>query len=85
MTAHPALPTVLVKSDIDWKDCGVVESRPDKLSGAWVFRGTRVPVEALFENLLGGANIREFTEWFPGVELDQVEEVIRRQIRTLNI
>jgi uncharacterized protein (DUF433 family) len=68
---------------MDWKDCGAVESRPDKLSGAWVFQGARVPVEALFENLLGGATLREFTEWFQGVELDQVEEVIRRQIRTL--
>ena len=51
---------------MDWKDCSAVESRPDKLSGAWVFQGTRVPVEALFENLLGGATLREFTEWFQG-------------------
>jgi uncharacterized protein (DUF433 family) len=68
---------------MDWKDCDAVESRPDKLSGTWVFRGTRVPVEALFENLLGGATLRDFTEWFQGVELDQVEEVIRHQIQTL--
>ena len=47
------------------------------------FSGDQGTVEALFENLLGGANIREFTEWFPGVELEQVEEVIRHQIRTL--
>ena len=58
---------------MDWKDCDAVESRPDKLSGTWVFRGTRVPVEALFENLLGGATLRDFTEWFQGVELDQAE------------
>ena len=51
---------------MNWKDCDAVESRPDKLSGAWVFRGTRVPVEALFENLLGGATLQDFTEWFPG-------------------
>ena len=56
-----------------WKDCGAVESRSDKLSGAWVFRGTRVPVEALFENLLGGTTLREFTELFPGVEVGEVE------------
>ena len=68
---------------MDWADCGAVESRPDKLSGAWVFRGTRVPVEALFENLLGGANIQQFIEWFPGVKLEQVEEVLRHQVRTL--
>jgi uncharacterized protein (DUF433 family) len=41
------------RGNMNWKDCEVVESRPDKLSGAWVFRGTRVPVEALFETLLG--------------------------------
>ena len=40
-------------------------------------------MEALFENLLGGATLRDFTEWFQGVELDQVEEVIRHQIQTL--
>ena len=68
---------------MDWKDCDAVESRPDKLSGTWVFRGTRVPVEALFENLLGGATLRDFTEWFQGVELNQVEEVIRHQVQTL--
>ena len=68
---------------MDWQGCGAVESRPDKLSGAWVFRGTRVPVEALFENVPEGATIRQFVEWFPGVEPEQVEEVLRHQIRTL--
>ena len=68
---------------MDWKDCTAVESRPGKLGGAWVFRGTRVPVEALFENLLGGATIQQFVEWFPGVEMEQVREVLRHQTRTL--
>ena len=62
---------------MDWQGCGAVESRPEKLNGAWVFRGTRVPVGALFENVLGGATMKQFVEWFPGVELEQVEEVLR--------
>lgn len=36
---------------MDWSRCPVVESVPGKVSGVWVFRGTRVPVSAIFENL----------------------------------
>ena len=36
---------------LDWSQCSAVESVPGKLSGAWVFRGTRMPVAAVFENL----------------------------------
>lgn len=53
-----------------------VERSPDVLSGAWRFRGTRVPVAALFENLRDGATVAEFLAWFPGVTQDQVEEVL---------
>ena len=45
---------------LDWNDCSAVERSPDKLSGAWVFRGTRVPVKALFENLEAGAKMGEW-------------------------
>jgi uncharacterized protein (DUF433 family) len=41
-----------------------------------VFRGTRVPVAALFQNLEGGATVEDFIEWFPGVSETQVEEVL---------
>jgi uncharacterized protein (DUF433 family) len=51
---------------IDWTTCPTVERHPERLSGAWVFRGTRVPVSALFANLEGGATVDEFLEWFPG-------------------
>ncbi len=66
-----------------WEDCSTVERRKDKLGGARVFRGTRVPVEALFESLLGGCTIQQFTEWFQGVEISQVEAVLQHQISTL--
>ena len=59
-----------------WKSCNAVERNPNKLSGAWVFRGTRVPVSALFENIEDGAQISDFVEWFPGVTTAQVKEVL---------
>jgi uncharacterized protein (DUF433 family) len=61
---------------LDWSTCPAVERDPEKVSGAWVFRGTRVAVHALFENLENGARIEEFLEWFPGVSREQVEMVL---------
>ena len=56
---------------LDWTACAAVERSPEKVSGAWLFRGTRVPVKALFENLEGGATVDQFLEWFPGVSREQ--------------
>jgi uncharacterized protein (DUF433 family) len=61
---------------LDWSQCRGVERSPQKVSGVWVFRGSRVPVQALFENLKAGASIEDFLEWFPGVERQQVEAVL---------
>ena len=52
---------------LDWSQCPAVERVPGKVSGAWLFRGTRVPVSALFENLEDGATVNQFLDWFPGV------------------
>ena len=62
---------------LDWSKCPAVEQQPGKVSGAWLFKGTRVPVKALFENLEAGARLDEFLEWFPGVTREQVEAVLR--------
>jgi uncharacterized protein (DUF433 family) len=62
-----------------WQDCDAVERHPEKYSGAWVFRGTRVPLAALFENLRDGASIEEFLTWFPGVQRAQVEAVLEHE------
>ena len=59
-----------------WKLCPAVEQDPGKVGGAWLFRGTRVPVAALFENLRDGATVEQFLDWFPGVELWQVKSVL---------
>jgi uncharacterized protein (DUF433 family) len=61
---------------LDWNQCLEVERHPDMVSGAWVFKGTRVPVKALFENLEDGARVDDFIEWFPGVTRRQVEAVL---------
>lgn len=68
---------------ISWEECPAVERRPGTVSGAWVFRGTRVPVKALFENLEDGARVDEFVAWFPGVTLEQVEVVLRHAEKSL--
>ena len=60
----------------EWSECREVERNPGRVSGAWLFRGTRVPVRALFENLEDGATVDEFLEWFPGVTRRQVEGVL---------
>ncbi len=68
---------------LDWTQCDAVERIADKVSGAWLFKGTRVPVRALFENLEAGACIDEFLEWFPGVTRAQVEAVLAHAGRSL--
>ena len=68
---------------IDWSSCPAVEREPEKVSGSWVFRGTRVPVVALFENLEGGASVDDFMSWFPGVAREQIEAVLEYTIRSL--
>ena len=61
---------------LDWSDCSEVSASPDMVSGAFVFRGTRVPVKALFENLEDGATVDEFLQWFPGVTREQIDSVL---------
>jgi uncharacterized protein (DUF433 family) len=61
---------------LDWSQCPAVERSPEKYSGEWLFKGTRVPVEALFENLQDDAQVDDFIEWFPGVTREQVEQAI---------
>lgn len=68
-----------------WETLDAIERDPDKVSGVWVFRGTRVPVAALFENLRDGATVDEFLEWFPGVKREQVEALLDHELETLAV
>ncbi|MBM3883857.1 MAG: DUF433 domain-containing protein [Verrucomicrobia bacterium] len=70
---------------IDWSACSTVERSPGKVSGTWVFRGTRVPVRALFENLEDGATVDDFIEWFPGVTRAQVDGVLGHASASLTV
>ena len=68
---------------LEWTSCAAVERDPLRVGGAWVFRGTRVPVSALFENLEGGATLEQFLTWFPGVERAQAEAVLEHAARSV--
>ena len=68
---------------LDWSQCAAVERTPGKVSGAWVFKNTQVPVKALFENLEDGARVDDFLEWFPGVTREQAEAVLRHAEQSL--
>jgi uncharacterized protein (DUF433 family) len=67
---------------LDWSQCPAVESVPGKVSGAWVFRGTRLPVATVFENLEDGMTIEEIMEQFD-VTREQVTAVLDFAARSL--
>ena len=68
---------------IDWSQCTAVERILGKVGGTWLFKNTRVPVKALFENIEGGATVDEFMTWFPGVERTQIDAVLEHAQRSL--
>jgi uncharacterized protein (DUF433 family) len=68
---------------LDWSQCPAVESVPGRLSGAWVFRDTRMPVSAVFENLEAGATIDEVSEWFD-ITQEQIVAVLEFAARSLD-
>jgi uncharacterized protein (DUF433 family) len=68
---------------LDWSQCPAVESVPGKVSGAWVLKGTRMPVSVIFENLEAGANLDDIVEWYDGLDREQVKAVIEFAARSL--
>lgn len=68
---------------LDWSQCEAVESVPGKMSGAWVLRGTRMPVSTIFENLAAGASLDDLIDWFDGLDREQVKAVIEFAARSL--
>jgi uncharacterized protein (DUF433 family) len=69
---------------LDWSQCSAVESIPGKVSGAWVFRGTRLPVVTVFENLEDGLSIQEVMDQFD-VTREQVRAVLEFAARSLEV
>jgi uncharacterized protein (DUF433 family) len=89
----PSVVLILVPPDknsyaptmLDWNQCPTVERVPGKVSGVWLFKGTRVPVKALFENLEDGAGVDDFLRWFPGVKREQVLAVLEFAEQSLTV
>ena len=67
---------------LDWSQCPAVESVPGKVSGAWVFKDTRMPVSIVFDNLEAGASISEIMDWFH-LSREQIVTVIKFAARSL--
>lgn len=70
------------QTELGWAGCTAVERDLQRLSGAWVFRGTRVPVAALFENLEDSISLADFVELFPGVTQEQARSVLEHAARS---
>ncbi len=68
---------------LDWSRCPAVESVPGRLGGAWVFRDTRMPVSAVFENLEAGATIEEIIDQFD-ITREQINAVLEFAARSLD-
>jgi uncharacterized protein (DUF433 family) len=69
---------------LDWSQCPAVESVPGKVSGAWVFKGTRMPVQTVFANLEAGMSLSEITEIFDGLGGEEIKAVLQFVVRSLD-
>lgn len=68
-----------------WQTCPKVSRNHQVVSGDYVFKGTRVPVRTLFENIEDGATVDDFLDWFPGVNRSQVEAVFEHDVVSLAV
>ena len=71
-----------MQATLDWSQCPAVESIPGKVSGAWVFKGTRMPVQTVFLNLAAGMSPQEITEEFD-VSLEEIQAVLHFATQSL--
>lgn len=69
---------------LDWSQCPAVERIPGKVSGAWLFKGSRTPVSVVFDNLERGMTIEEITEQFP-VSREEIRAVLEFAARSLDV
>jgi uncharacterized protein (DUF433 family) len=82
MGSPVAGPPMRSQADLGWAGCAAVERDPLRVSGAWMFRGTRIAVAALFENLEDGVSLAEFVEIFPGATQEQARLVLEHAARS---
>lgn len=69
---------------LDWSQYPAVERIPGKVSGAWLFKGSRTPVSVVFENLEHGMTIDEIIEQFP-VSREEIKAVLEFAARSLDV
>jgi uncharacterized protein (DUF433 family) len=69
---------------LDWSRCAAVERSPERVSGAWVLRGTRMPVATIFENLEAGASLDDIMTWYDGLDREQIKAVLDFAARSLD-
>lgn len=82
--ATPRLKSIPIPPQrLSWEDCKDVERVAGRMSGAWVFKDTRIPLYSLFENLAEGATITEIADWFEGLTVEQISRVLEHQTRML--
>lgn len=62
---------------LNWSECPLLESDPEKCHGAWVFKDTRLPVSIVFENLAHGATVQNVVDWYGGITREQVSELLK--------
>jgi uncharacterized protein (DUF433 family) len=67
---------------LDWSQCSAVERVPGKLGGAWVFKGTRMPVATVFENPEAGSSVEEVMEEI-SVSREQINAVLHFAAKSL--
>ncbi len=60
---------------IDLSKCPELEQIPGKVSGAWLFRGTRLPLWVVLDNLRVGASLDEISDWFE-IDRPRIESVL---------
>ena len=65
----------VTRHSVDWAFCPILESIPGKVGGAWVFRGTRVPVSAIL-NDLKDVNVDEVVQDYPSITREQIRAVL---------
>jgi uncharacterized protein (DUF433 family) len=73
----------IMANRLDWSQCPAVESAPERRSGTWVFKDSRMPVATVFENLEAGSDIEEIIEQFH-VTREQVQAVLEFAARSLD-
>jgi uncharacterized protein (DUF433 family) len=82
VSGYPEKKGAQIMASLDWSQCPAVESIPGKVSGAWVFKDTRMPVATVFENLEAGLTVEEVMEEF-SVTREQINAVLHFAAKSL--